>query len=176
MKDQSYKLFLRNEIPKQSQAFDAVTASFSSNSGVSFGEPSHGPKYPRVGLEVQFQGLKNSQELRKKWGGVENLWALKHWLCFCISFLIMPTTESVNNILTRLLVFLFFFFLHFFCSLVSSCQILSPNASLTSHRWPLNTCIWKSAHIWVSAEPLCSLGRTRLTVESGNILRELSFI
>ena len=37
-------------------------------SGVSFGEPSHGPKYPRVGLEVQFQGLKNSQELRKTLG------------------------------------------------------------------------------------------------------------
>ena len=68
MKDQSYKLFLRNEIPKQSQAFDAVTASFSSETGVSFGEPSHGPKYPRVGLEVQFQGLKNSQELRKTLG------------------------------------------------------------------------------------------------------------
>jgi len=49
--------------------------------------------------------------------GVESLWALKHWVCFCISFLIMPTSESVNNILTRLLVFLFFLLLTFLLQL-----------------------------------------------------------
>lgn len=51
-KGPNLQVILRNEIPKQSQAFYAVTASFSSESGVNFGEPSHGPKYPRMGLEV----------------------------------------------------------------------------------------------------------------------------
>ena len=103
----------------------------------------------RRGLGHNIQGIAKSQELRK------TLWQCRNIDFASVSRFMSTSVRIGNNIFTRLQVIFicFLFFLLFSRSLASSCQILSPNASRKSHRWPLNTCIWKSAHIGVSAEP-----------------------